>query len=924
MLNQTSPWTLNFTEIGARDLPRVGGKGANLGQMASAGFPVPPGFCVTTSAFESFVGGCPQAQALYADMDTLRGDDVEGARSLGERVRTALLGVEMPPDVAAAVCHAWRQLDGTHHAWAVRSSATAEDLPGASFAGQQDTYLNIRGEDAILDAVKRCWISLFTDRALLYRAKNGFGHRAVSLSVVIQRMIASQAAGIMFTADPVSGHRGVVSIDAGFGLGEALVSGLVNADLYKVDKANVRLLSAIVADKAIAIRPLPEGGTVRVDLPANERTSRVLDDSQIQALASLGARIEAHYGQPQDIEWCLEDGQLFIVQARPITSLFPLIPKYKKYQNDGLLHIFISFGHLQNMTDPMSPLGADLWRSFLPVGKSDLRAVVTDNPVIREVGGQLFMDATSLCRTPKLRDKALSILGFVHPGVRDGLQTLMPRLPLKTYAQTLGMVSTFLKVMGPVLIGLCAAFLRNPSDLRAWAEDLLDRSVDEFCSRLQHAPPGAQRLREAHTSCAALFLMVRPVLPIMVSGMGSLAVLRSMFKDTPHASDVEALLRGLAGNVTTMMDLEVGDLADLVRPFPSLADGLRAAVGHGPQALEALRVLPGGPPFLDALSRFIARYGCRAQAEIDISRARWSDDPSLVLSTVLGGLSHKEHASHRTYYTTLHETGEAAAQRLIQAAASSPGGWWRASLVRRFTNRVRQILGLREHPKFALIRCLAAVREAVLDGAAILVAHKLLARTQDVWFLRFPELIDLLEHIEHSDHSDHAKDHTIPDHPSALPDAAALVAQRRTEQEQMKHLRVPLIITSEGEIPTPKRPDNLPPNVIPGIAASPGVVEGIAKVVLDPSSQILHAGEILVAPYTDPGWTPLFVHARGLVCDVGGLMTHGAVVAREYGIPAVMSVGDGTTRIKTGQRLRVDGSLGTVEILPPSPEEIPK
>jgi pyruvate,water dikinase len=270
-----APLTLAFDDIGAGDISIVGGKGANLGALSHAGIPVPPGFCATTSAYQKFIAQLPDSDARFAELEKLDGTDVDAARRTAEATRGALDKLPVPADVAAAVKESWRLL-GADDPLAVRSSATAEDLPGASFAGQQDTYLNVRGETALMDAVRRCWISLFTDRAVLYRARNGFGHRDVGLAVVVQKLVDPDVSGILFTADPVSGNRNVVSIDAGFGLGEALVSGLIEADLYKVEKREAgqgtregqpRILLARAGDKAFAIRSVPGGGTRQEPLP---------------------------------------------------------------------------------------------------------------------------------------------------------------------------------------------------------------------------------------------------------------------------------------------------------------------------------------------------------------------------------------------------------------------------------------------------------------------------------------------------------------------------------------------------------------------------------------------------------------------------------------------------------------------------------
>src|SRR5262245_26516310 len=293
----SDPRVASFAALDKGDLPRVGGKGANLAELTQAGFPVPPGFCVTTQAFREFLSGAGDLTELFARLAALNPEDTEAVRRLGEEMRSRLRQAPIPDDVARPVEAAWRDA-GTEHAYAVRSSATAEDLPGASFAGQQDTYLNVRGEAALLEKVRDCWVSLFTDRAIAYRQKNGFDHKKVFLSVVVQRMVRPEVSGILFTADPINGRRNVVSIDSGFGLGEALVSGLVSADLYHVD-TDSGAVEKKIAQKTMAIRPLPEGGTRHESLPEELQTTPSIDDERARELARLGRKIEAHYGAPQ-------------------------------------------------------------------------------------------------------------------------------------------------------------------------------------------------------------------------------------------------------------------------------------------------------------------------------------------------------------------------------------------------------------------------------------------------------------------------------------------------------------------------------------------------------------------------------------------------------------------------------------------------
>ena len=310
--------------------------------MFNAGFPVPPGFCITTEAYRTFLQASSEMEEMLSRLDRLKADQLQEISNIGKLIRHHIESITMPEEIKTAIIDGWKK-SGEEWAYAVRSSATAEDLPSASFAGQQDTYLNVIGADQILQAVKKCWASLFTDRAIIYRMQNGFVHRSVFLSVVVQRMVFPQVSGIMFTADPVTGNRKIISIDASYGIGEALVAGMVSPDLYQVRAG--KLIKKQIAKKEVAIYALPGGGTNKVKIAEERQTTSSLTDEQAVKLASIGRSIEKHFGSPQDIEWCLVNDEIFIVQSRPITTLFP-VPAV----NDDKLHLFISFGHVQMMT----------------------------------------------------------------------------------------------------------------------------------------------------------------------------------------------------------------------------------------------------------------------------------------------------------------------------------------------------------------------------------------------------------------------------------------------------------------------------------------------------------------------------------------------------------------------------------------------
>ncbi len=901
------PLTLFFESIQGSDTSIVGGKGANLGALTHAGVQVPPGFCVTTRAYELFTAQLPDSDARFAELETLDGNNVEAARQAAERMRAALDKLPVPTEVADAVRTSWHSL-GADDPLAVRSSATAEDLPGASFAGQQDTYLNIRGEAALLDAVRRCWISLFTDRAVLYRARNGFGHRDVGLAVVVQKLIDPDVSGILFTADPVNGNRHIASIDAGFGLGEALVSGLIEADLYRVAKREAggekresppRILSARAGDKKFAIRSVPGGGTREEPLPESMRKARALNDEQVLALVDLGERVEKFYkGVPQDIEWCIAGGQIFVVQARPITSLFP-IPQSP--EADGGLRVFLSFGHVQMMLDAMPRLAIEVWRLFIPAGKDHLPRV-SDPPKLSAyllpAASRIFIDVTPILRVRRARDGFLRVMSLMYTELGRAVKALTDRPEFNTHrGNPFSLATAVFAIVGPIIRRLPVIILTGDPLARARRFDAAVEAIPAAAAeRIRSRQSLSERVKQCAVEMNSAFGALRPFLAVMAAGMlAHRLIARAARGDWARdvRGEVDNLLRGLPGNVTTEMDLAVGDLTDLVRTNRQLAAALDGR--PWPEARRTLVDLDHGEEFIAAFDKFLDRYGVRGAGEVDISRPRWRDDPSLLLRVIAGGVS-GEVGAHRRQHRAQVEIGNTAQTRLVAAARRGPmgiaRGWW----ISRLCRVARAGLGLREHPKFAIVRLMGVVRPEVIAAGEELVSRGQIADANHVWHLGIFELSDAIDNSKTDLHQE--------------------IHSRVEQFKRDKTRRPPIAISSDGEIPSlADDREGIPANALPGTAASAGVAEGIARVITDPQREVLQAGEILVAPFTDPGWTPLFVHAAGVVTEVGGLMTHGAVVAREYGIPAVVSVALATEKIHTGQRIRVDGSRGFVELL---------
>ncbi|MGH3935527.1 MAG: PEP/pyruvate-binding domain-containing protein, partial [Pseudonocardiaceae bacterium] len=405
--------------LDAQLLAVVGGKAANLGELIRAGFPVPPGFCLTTAAYQQVAEDAVDLRA-YA------------TSSLAEHARAAILAAPIPPAIADAVDRAYRAL-GDNVPVAVRSSATAEDLPWASFAGQQDTYLNIVGGDAVLDAVRRCWASLWTDRAVSYRTTNGIDHATVRLAVVVQQMLDPHVAGVLFTADPVTGHRGHTVIDASPGLGEAVVSGVVNPDHFVADGAGT-VLQRRLGDKRVSVRSLAGGGTEQVTRPAGTEQP-CLSDEQIRDLTALGQRVQEHYGAPQDIEWALDDaGSLWLTQARPITTLYPL-----PAPRDGALHVYFCASLAQGLTRPITPMGMAAFRMLASCLSEVVFGSVVSDPVagpaaFAEAGQRPFADFTPVLRSRVGRALAPRILDVMEARSAVVLRQLCddPRLAERT------------------------------------------------------------------------------------------------------------------------------------------------------------------------------------------------------------------------------------------------------------------------------------------------------------------------------------------------------------------------------------------------------------------------------------------------------------------------------------------------------------
>ncbi|MEH1939574.1 MAG: phosphoenolpyruvate synthase [Nostoc sp.] len=868
-----SSFVLCFQDIDKTQLKVVGGKGANLGELSKIeGIRVPDGFCISTEAFKRIIEETSSINELLDRLSHLLVEDRHKIGELSGEIRSFIEGIAIPQDINEEIASHLSSF-GEKNAYAVRSSATAEDLPTASFAGQQDTYLNIIGTEAIYQHISKCWASLFTERAVIYRLQNGFDHRQVHLSVVVQKMVFPQVAGILFTADPVTSNRKVLSIDASFGLGEAMVRGIVNADIYKV--CNGKVIDKKISTKKLAIYALKDGGTKEQEIEPSRQNRQALTDEQILQLERIGRKIEEHFGRPQDIEWCLVDDTFYIVQSRPITTLYP-IPETSDREN----HVYVSVGHQQMMTDPIKPLGLSF---FL---------LMTHAPM-HTAGGRLFVDVTATLASPVSRETVLNVtLGKSDPLMKDALTTILER-------------GDFIKSLPDDRSSSKSGKGRSPADFQtlndydpAIVADLIQQSqtsTDALKQTIQ-TKSGAdlfdfilediQQLKKTNADSQSF--------GVLMTGMNASSWINEKMNEwlgEKNAADI--LSQSAPNNITSEMGLALLDVADAIRLYPEVIEYLQQVKEDN--FLGELVKLEGGQEAQNAIATFLHKYGMRCVGEIDLTRTRWSENPTTLVPMILSNIKNFEPGESERKFEQGQRSALKKEQELLERLKQLPDGEQKSEETKRMIRLIRNFIGYREYPKYGIVNRYFVYKKALLKEAEQLTQANVIHEKEDIYYLTFEELRSVVRTNQ--------LDYQI-------------ISKRKDEYKLFEKLTPPRVITSDGEIIAGRyKRENLPAEAIVGLAVSSGVIEGRARVILNMEDADLEDGDILVTSFTDPSWTPLFVSIKGLVTEVGGLMTHGAVIAREYGLPAVVGVENATKLIEDGQRIRVNGTEGYVEIL---------
>ncbi len=866
----------------ARSRALCGGKGAELAELIGAGMPVPNGIVVTTQAFASFVDGL----GLAAARAELAAPNCDHVAELAHQLRERIASAQLPPAVAKEVACGLARCDADGQRadlWAVRSSAIAEDTEDASFAGQYDTTLGVATAH-LADAIRRSWCSAFSERAVCYRRE----HRITVdlMAVVVQRLVRAEAAGVCFTVDPMGGDDHIV-LNANYGLGETVVGGLVTPDTYRLDREGGKLLSRRLGDKAVQV-VADAAGIETVEVPAEQRSAFCLSRQQVEAVAELALAVEKQHEEPVDIEWAYEAGTLYLLQARSITGReaslgppptgwapwnnTPIDPRYPLYSNGNISEVLpgcvtpLSWDHTGQLIErafraQLEALGA---LSSKGSGPSVL-GFFFHRPYVNV---SLLMEAAE--RTPGMTPETVyeELVGKPEssiPSIRLG--DFMPhRLPALLRVAGV-VVRQLLNMSAEVEVCRRQAEMDAETFDAAWLASASDRTLLDHVKMTDDlARPSVVHVWASTLASVAFTQLRRFTARWLGDDDGALASeLVTAIPDLPSAEPA----------------LELHALSEMIARDDALSGVFRS---REPDmlALEALR----NHPLHQELERFLGRHGHRGVAEAELSRACWREDPVQTIALIRNHL--RPGATTAAGVRERQRRAHAQAMRRLDSLSM-----WRRAWLRVLIHRARTGFLQRETMKDLVIRRLDRSRRIYREIHRRLVERGMISSDDSMFFLLWSEIEALM---------------TGAQSPERM---AMVIGRRRRDYRWSQQVEVPKLQTST---PRTVAPEALPHRAeLDGLGVSPGTVTGLARVVSDPrTGAYIEPGEILVAPVTDVAWTPLFSQAAGIVVEVGGLLSHGSIVAREYGVPAVVGVSGATTMIRTGDRIRLDGARGRV------------
>ncbi len=869
----------------------AGGKAINLGILIKNGIDVPRGFVVTTEAFKNYSPMIRTEINNFSDISTL---DLAELESVSQKIRAKIEALDLEDELASEVILALRAFNEKAN-FAVRSSATVEDLPDLAFAGQQDTFLNINGCDSILTHIKKCWSSLYSAKAIAYRKKNNIGINEAEIAVIVQEMVDAHKSGVMFTANPINNNYNQLIINAGFGLGEAIVSGIINPDYYCINKYSKKKIAQTTAVKELAIFGNHAGGLDKVVLDEKQQRSEALDNKEIEELIHMGLIIEKIYDHPQDIEWAIAgDGKVRVLQSRPITSLYPL-PEPSEIVGEN--QVYISGGHVQVMLDPIKPLGLSIYKEIIQVFMTKLE--VENLPLLSEAGGRMYFNLSAIFGVPVIGNMMVKSIKEADYLMGIALKKCISSYKLSPQFPKFKTTKNIYNYFMPMVKAGNKTFKVNPKpDLRAVLDNARAKLISDMREQANNCKDDKDKIELVKQFFYEITFRISDEEGLigiggMFNGLKSDRALRKILASFDHVELVDGLERGLEGNITTEMGLAMGDLAETIRG----KNDLIKILNDDPANAHRLLLMKQDPEVIASLEKFLVNFGMRAIGEIDITQPRYYEDFSPISAAIITHIENNKAYEHRDNFEEQKKASRRSEEKIIELLKEKHNEKQMAGVYNHIKN-IKMYLPLREYPKYYTVSAFAVVKEMLYEIADNMVANGTIAARDDIFFLEISEI------------------ETICNQSFADRDWKAPITAKKTLFDRWKNLTPPRVMTNTGEIFTGSYDDvKAPEGALIGTPVSAGVYEGLVRVILDPRREKLRQDEILVTRFTDPGWTPLFVNAKGMVLEIGGMITHGAIVAREYGIPTIVGIENATKRLHTGDFIRINADKGFIEIL---------
>jgi len=867
-----------FEDIDQEDFYLVGGKAANLAKMYKHGLKVPKGFVVLSTAYDAYIEDNELASKITSILDGENllddgnsldhGNSQDNGISLDEkaaRIQALFTVDKLPKNLIQELFNGFAQISGGRVA--VRSSSTAEDLPGMSFAGQYSSFLNVE-KDELLDKIIQCWQSLWNVRAMDYRSKlgidSGFSH-----GVIIQEMINSHSSGVVFTANPMNGLRQQMVVNVSWGLGEAIVSGHVNPDQYIIDRQSHHIIDQVINKKEVQYI-YGDRGLKQVNVSREDQLKVSISKDQLDQLSSLCDKVEDYFGLPQDMEFAFDhQGELYLLQSRDITTLYPI----DDLRQDEKLRPYLSASTVMlGIREPFTPLGYDLMSFMFPTiinVMTSRKKKPLSNSFVAYAGGRIFIDMSYLMANGFIAKQFAS--GFSANDIP--LKTVMLQV-IKDYGKTLKRQGIHFRLplgifkYGAVMTKDILKISRIPHDQRYEAlKEEGNRWYRAILKDYEKADTTQERLDFATKALVEAFKLSQKQSSYCLDVNNYIKIEKVLKKHFGSRYKVEILAQSLDGCVTQTLTMDLNKYAKFCseqNKEPSLDD---------PEFIEILKT-----------------NGHRATVELDFGTKRWSEDPSYLLKLVKSYMVDKmyernllDHANKRQQALDMIEE---VTRELVPKI-----GKRRAKKFQTYMMNYRYGLAMREYPKWDIVRFLQLSRKSVQVIGKRLVDQGKLEEMNHIFFLRKDEIL-------------------------AGKDLKTLVKQAKASYaKEMNRKSIPRMLLNNGRTyysATIIKPGT---KTIQGAALSAGTYEGVIKVVYDPLNNTLKEGEIMVTESTNPAWTPLFATAGGLIMEYGGPMSHGGIVAREYGIPAVVGIPSATEVLKDGQKVRINGETGLIELL---------